>query len=238
MSDVSSDDIAGFRHQRLKSVKASSVNRELNLLSAIFSIAVQEWKWVDHNPVKEISRPKNPRPRDRRISDKEIEQLLNGFGYSENGPIETKMQHLAVMFLFAIETAMRLSEIISLTTDTTQLKKRYVYLLDTKNGDKRQVPLSSRAVELLEKVKPRKGGGKGKRYFVITSESGSSLFRKVRDRCNIKDLTFHDTRHEALTKLSKKLDVLALARMTGHRDPRSLMIYYNETAEELALRLD
>ena len=48
---------------------------------------------------------------------------------------------------------------------------------------------------------------------------------------------FHDTRHEAITRLAKRLDVLELARVVGHRDPRSLTIYYNETAEQLAKKL-
>lgn len=52
------------------------------------------------------------------------------------------------------------------------------------------------------------------------------------------DLTFHDARHEACTRLARKLEVLDLARMIGHRDPRSLMIYYNPTASEIAERLD
>ncbi len=55
---------------------------------------------------------------------------------------------------------------------------------------------------------------------------------------SITGLTFHDTRHEALTRLARKLDVLDLARMVGHRDPRSLMVYYNAPAEEIARRLD
>lgn len=50
-------------------------------------------------------------------------------------------------------------------------------------------------------------------------------------------LTFHDLRHSAITRLAKKLDVLALAKMVGHRDLRQLMIYYNPSAEELAGRL-
>ena len=53
----------------------------------------------------------------------------------------------------------------------------------------------------------------------------------------LENLTFHDTRHEGLTRLARKLDVLDLARMVGHRDPRSLMIYYNATATEIAGRL-
>ena len=55
----------------------------------------------------------------------------------------------------------------------------------------------------------------------------------MRDRCQITDLHFHDTRHEACTRLARKLEVLDLARMIGHKDLRSLMIYYNATASEL-----
>ena len=63
-------------------------------------------------------------------------------------------------------------------------------------------------------------------------------FRKYRERAGVEGITFHDTRHLAITRLSKRLDVLALARMTGHRDLKQLQRYYNESAEELAGRLD
>lgn len=53
----------------------------------------------------------------------------------------------------------------------------------------------------------------------------------------IEDGTFHDTRHLAITRLTKKLGVLDLARMVGHRDLRQ-QVYYNETAEAMAERLD
>ncbi len=62
--------------------------------------------------------------------------------------------------------------------------------------------------------------------------------RRVRDRAKVEGLTFHDSRLTAITRLSKRLDVLALARMVGHSDLRMLQVYYNETAEELAKRLD
>ena len=57
-------------------------------------------------------------------------------------------------------------------------------------------------------------------------------------RAKIEDLTFHDSRHEACTRLARKIDVLDLARMIGHRDLRSLMTYYNPSASEIADRLD
>lgn len=74
--------------------------------------------------------------------------------------------------------------------------------------------------------------------FDLQSRQLDALFRKLRDRAKVSGLTFHDSRHEAITRLAKKLDVLALARMVGHADLRQLQTYYNETAEELATRLD
>ncbi|MGU2502411.1 tyrosine-type recombinase/integrase, partial [Pseudomonas aeruginosa] len=91
-------------------------------------------------------------------------------------------------------------------------------------------------VELLQVLV--NAAGDREDLFTLSSKSADVLFRKVRDRQKIDGLTFHDTRHEATTRLARKLDVLDLARMTGHRDPRSLMVYYNATASEVASRLD
>jgi hypothetical protein len=57
-------------------------------------------------------------------------------------------------------------------------------------------------------------------------------------RAMVEGLTFHDSRHLAITKQSKKLDILALARMVGRWDLRQLQVYYNESAEDIAGRLD
>jgi len=91
-------------------------------------------------------------------------------------------------------------------------------------------------VVLLELMRG-KSGTVG-RVFKSNQTSGGQLFRRALQIAGVDGLTFHDTRHEALTRLAQKLEVLDLARMVGHRDPRSLMIYYNATAEEIASRLD
>lgn len=222
VSDVSAKDISRFRDDRLKSVAPGTVNRELTLLSSVFSIALKDWEWCRTNPVRGVSRPKNPPPRDRRISQDEIDRVLLCLGYS--GEVETKQQQVAVMFLIALETAMRLGEIIGISE--ADLKPRYAILRDTKNNDTRHVPLSTKAVELLKHAP-----------FTVTRDTASTLFRRAVKNANIENLTFHDSRHEAITRLARKLDVLDLARMIGHRDPRSLMIYYNPTADEIADRL-
>jgi integrase len=228
------DQIAQWRDKRLKMVKASTVNRDLNLLSALFEHARREWKWIAVNPVRDVKRPTNPRPRDRRITATEENLMLQKLGYERGQVPVTLQQHIAVAFLLALETGMRQGEILGLTWDRVFLEKRYVRLQDTKNGDARNIPLSSAAIELMKR-QPRKE--QEPRCFPVASASADALWRKARKSAKIADLKFHDSRHEAITRLAKKLDVLDLARMIGHRDPRSLMIYYNATATELAARL-
>jgi integrase len=236
ITDIEADQIADWRDARLKVIKPPSVRREMTLLSSVFEHARSPWKWITTNPVREVKRPSNGRPRDRRISADEERKLLDELGYTEGAAPETKMQELAYAFLLALETAMRQGEILGLSRDRVHLKARYVDLTKTKNGDARKVPLSTRAAALLKVVVD--GAGERDEVFTLTSGSADALFRKVRDRLKITDLHFHDTRHEATTRLARKLDVLDLARMTGHRDPRSLMVYYNATATEVASRLD
>lgn len=136
-------------------------------------------------------------------------------------------------FRFAVETAMRAGEIVGLTEDTVDRETRVATLPRTKNGTARKVPLSMAALDLLGDL-PKTDGP----LFGLTSQQIDALFRKARDKAGIENLHFHDSRHEAITRLARKLDVLSLARIVGHKDIKMLMIYYNETAEDLAQRLD
>lgn len=230
--DLKARDIAEWRDRRLQKVSGASVNRELNVLSSVFERARKEWGWATENPTKDVQRPPRPRPRVRRITEEEIERVLLSLHYDEAEPVTLKIQELAVAFLLAIETGMRMGELVGLRWAYISLDEAYLTLIDSKNSDSRQVPLSRRARELLAKLRHQDPP------FRFTGQSGSALFYKAVRRAGIEDLTFHDTRHEALTRLARRLGVLELARMVGHRDPRSLMIYFNPTASELARKLD
>jgi integrase len=75
-------------------------------------------------------------------------------------------------------------------------------------------------------------------FFTVSSASLDALFRKARDRLLLEDLHFHDSRAEALTRLARKVDVMTLARISGHKDLRTLMeTYYRESASDIAARL-
>lgn len=228
--DVTPDVLGKWRDMRLKEVMGSTVNRDMNLLSNVFTVARREWRWIAESPTKDVRRPKNPPPRDRRISQDEIDRICLSLGFNDE-PVKTKNQAVAVAFLFAIESAMRAGEICALRPDWIDGRVIHLPHIAVKNSHKRDVPLSKRAVELLELL-PKDT------LFGISSASLDALFRAARNKAGVEGLTFHDTRHEAITRLSKKLGVLELARAVGHRDLKMLQIYYNESAADIAARLD
>ncbi|MGH1361024.1 MAG: tyrosine-type recombinase/integrase [Burkholderiaceae bacterium] len=224
LRDITTGDLAGFRDRRLLEVSNGTVRRDFALLGAVFTRCRLEWGWLKHNPMEGFKRPKPPSRRKRRVYPAEIDQICKALGYS-GGAIQTQQHRVAVMFLLAIETAMRAGEINSIR----RLHGNIVVLTDTKNDDSREVPLTPRAIELVKILIAAPGR--------ITAQTLDATFRRARDKARIDNLTFHDTRHEAITRLAKKMTVLELARAVGHRNINQLLTYYEESASEIADRL-
>ncbi len=107
-----------------------------------------------------------------------------------------------------------------------------LYVLHGKNGDDRHALLTERAEELLRGL-PRLDD----RVFPVNAGSIGVEFRDACKALGIKDLHFHDSRHEATSQLAKRLSLQELAAVIGHRDYKSLQTYYNPTAAELAAKL-
>ena len=230
LTTIQREDIERVIKDRLKQVKPSTVNRDLNLISNVFKYG-RRWRMMGHNPMTDIERPKDPEARNRRVSDTEIEQLLVALNYSDDLPITSQRQKVAIAFLVALETAMRQGEIAKTKWSDVHIDERYIFLPHTitKTAVSRNVPLSARAIELIGRLDHDKETMLGVSAGVV-----STMFRAAVANCGIEDLTFHDARHEATTRLAGKLQVLDLARVTGHRDIKQLMTYYNKDARELA----
>ena len=217
-----------WRDARLKEVTSSTVRRELVVISAMFNYAKKEWRVNVKNPMTEMTWPKEGKPRTRRVSPEEEQQLLDKMGFDWNKPPVLLKDYIPWVFIFALETAMRSGEILSLTWD--QVHGKWVHLSKTKNGDERDVPLSSRARKVLEML-PKDG----LTVFKIRPGTFDTQWRKVRPE----GLHFHDTRATALTRLAPKFQPMELAKISGHRDLNMLLnTYYRPTPEELADRLD
>lgn len=233
LGELSSFHLAEWRDKRLLEVSAASVLREWNLLSHAFNIAINEWGWITENPLKRVTKPRSPQPRVRRFVDDEIDRLLMALGYDRNEKPGGSAARVGAAMLFAIETAMRAGELLSLTWDHVVVEKRVAHLPMTKNGFPRDVPLSQEAIRIINQVRI----DDAESVFCLTKDQIDKLFSKAKSRAQITDLHFHDTRAEAITRLSKKVDILTLARISGHRDLKKLQIYYRESAEDIAKRL-
>ena len=233
--DLAAPHFADWRDRRLGEVSAAAVRREWTLLSHACTIAAREWQWLTAHPMHGVRRPAATRPRTRRISDDELRRLVLCAGYDPDRRPDTATARVGAALLFAVETALRAGEIGNLTWTQVDTARRAIHIPHTKNGHPRDVPLSRAAVAIIERVR----GLDPIHVFGLRPQQIDRLFRKIKARALLTDLHFHDARREALTRLALKLDVLALAKMSGHRDLRILLdVYYAPTTASLADRID
>ena len=234
VASLNSTHVATWRNKRLLEVSSSSVRREWNTLSHACTVAIKEWKWLKTNPFADATQPADAPPRTRMFTDDEVFRLVYASGYQYDSPPEEKTARVGAALLFALETAARSGEICALTWE--HVHSKYIHLPKTKNGRKRDVPLSAEAKRILAQLKGVKGCEVN--VFGINDASRDALFRKIKDRCGIEDLHFHDARRTALTRLAKIFDVMELARISGHLDLKILMsVYYTPSIEDLADKL-
>lgn len=232
--DITPKHLTTWRNKRAKEVGANTLLREIALYSSVFSYAVKELFLLDNNPWASVKKPVKPKPRNRRIRDDEVKTLLESLDYVE-GRIPTLPEHyVAWGFLFALETAMRRGEILGIKK--TDIFERHVHLPKTKNGDARNVPLTKKALALIELIQhdePR---------IIPQSENAFRLmWERRKTKVGLDDIHFHDARHEAITRFvnNQKLPVEVLAKVTGHKNIKMLVnTYYNPDVNDIADMLD
>ena len=245
-------DAAKYRDELVKAgLSASTIRKNLSLLSHLYETANREWGISCVNPVKTIFKPKVSNSRERRLSDIEHKYLIaaltnTGAGVRQNNVALDVVQ-------FALETAMRQSEMLSLHWSDIDLVGREAKLNNTKNGETRGVPLSSVAIKILtgdsgNVTKMRRG-----RVFTTTASAIKQSYMRavirarkayeadfehdVRDNMVLIDLTFHDLRHEATSRLADVFQMHELMKVTGHKDSRMLARYYHPKTSDLAKKL-
>jgi integrase len=232
LAQLSSDDLTSWKSAMKRAGLAdATIRREYGIIRSVVRKARIEWKWTTNNPLEGFKPPKKPKDRRRRVTPGEIERTILALNYTRGAKPTTGRQFVACAFLLAIETAMREGEILALTRGRLHQDKHYIRTMPSKNGSERDVPLSDEALAIIELL-PDDGP-----LFPIGAGSFDATFRAARDRAGIVDLHFHDTRHEGITRLAKKLAVLELARAVGHDDLNSLLIYYESDATEMAIKL-
>lgn len=234
---VTSVDIATYRDQRLEEINprtkrklsASTVRLEMSLLSNFFDIGRIEWGICDANPVANVRKPKCPPGRDRRLTARE-ERLILRYCHGHTNP------DLYSIVVLALETAMRQGEILNLQWEHLNLKSRIAHLPETKNGTKRDVPLSVKARDALIRLGVKTKG----KVFGYTAEGLKSTWRFMLKKLGIQDLHFHDLRHEAISRLFElgSLDMMEVAAISGHKSLAMLKRYTHLKAQRLVRKLE
>lgn len=222
MSDIRGMDMAKYRDDRLKSVSASTVQKELALISHLFTIAKKEWG-MDclSNPIKSVRMPKLPKPVERRLDHDEESRLM----------VELSGE-LKQIVIFAIETGMRRGEIMGMRWG--MVRGNAVALPDTKNGTSRTVPLSSVARGVLSAL-PRRIDGRVWSMYIDDVTRG---FQAACKRSGIVGMTFHTLRHEAISRwFDRGLSIMEVSAITGHKTLAMLKRYAHLSIDDLARKL-
>jgi integrase len=141
------------------------------------------------------------------------------------------------MVIFAIETAMRLGEIINLSWSEIDYERKIATLLVTKNGDVRQVPLSTLAIQSIKNL-PRHIERSRVFWRWETVSGFESSWQRVLSNSNLLNFRFHDLRHEATSRMFEKGFSLAeVATISGHKTWSMLRRYTHLKAEDLVKKL-
>ncbi len=252
LASVRPVDLARWRDDMLGSgLAAQSAKHYLNLMSRLLRFSEQELgiQLPSGNPAKGVRKPAGGKARDRRLRAGELDYLLRSADAARAAGVRQ-------IILLAVETSMRLGELLGLEWARIDLKKRTAHLVDTKNGESRTIALSSLAVDALRAL-PRRIDG---RVFGWKPGHENGAFENLWQRCLARarklyegdcaaqgvepdpaflaDLRFHDLRHEATSRLFEKgLGIMEVASMTGHKSLAMLKRYTHVEAEKLARKL-
>ncbi len=223
LSDITSERIGQWRDERLKTVSGSTVLREVNLYRNMFKLAVSEWKWLEHSPFDGVRLPKESPPRDAVWPWRLIRRMLRA-GQRSGG----KTLEVTQAFHIALRTAMRLQEALA-APGGFDARRRVVTIPPSKTNPRPDVvPLTKQAHRLMLTMPS----------FAVGPNEASTLFSKLCKQNLIQGLEFRDSRATALTLMSRKMDILTLARISRHRDLDLLRsTYYRETAEQISARI-
>ena len=160
IQDISTWQIEKYKARRREKFKPSSVNRELALLKHMFSKAL-EWKRIKENPAKSVKRLKGETRRVRYLLPNEIQKLLPNCEGLLNGLLKP-------LVTVALHTGARKGELQNLQWPQINFELGIISLLDTKNGERRDIPMNETVKATLKAMERTSG-------FVFPNRNGKRI---------------------------------------------------------------
>ncbi|MBF0472430.1 MAG: site-specific integrase, partial [Nitrospirae bacterium] len=227
LSEISTELISDYREERLKKVKPATIYQELALMRRMYNVARKEWKWVNDNPVADLSfSVGNSNARDRWLTVEEEQRLLEA----------ASPEWVKEIIVFALNTGMRRGEILNLEWKDLDFSRRLITVQKSKNGEKRSIPMSN---IILVMLKDRKIIDIGLRVFSVTETAMRMGFDRALNKANIENFHFHDLRHTFATRLvQNSVDLYKVKELLGHKSIQMTVRYAHHCTDSLRSGID
>jgi len=233
LSDLCPEDFTKYRDRRLKSVAPATLKRQLNPIRHMFRHAREEWGIpLRDDPLAKIKLTGADKARERRLRDGELDSLLSAAKANRN-------PYVVLIVRFALETAMRRGEILSLRWRDIDSERYSAIIHESKNGHARIVPLSPAALDVLTATAALSNDSDDDDLvFPVSANALKLSWVRLMTRAGLGDLHFHDLRHEAISRLFEiGLTVPEVASVSGHRDMRMLLRYAHANHASIRAKL-
>ncbi len=213
LQEITTWQIEKYKAKRKEMVKPATVNRELALIKHLYTKAL-EWGRAKENPARKVRLLKGEVKRVRFLMPDEVQILLS------NCP-----DCLIDLVTVAVHTGMRRGELLSLQWPQVNFEQGFITLLDTKNHERRDVPMNETVNALLKGMEKRA-------LYVFCGDSGKPfdrvdpLFHNTVKKAGLKDFKFHDLRHTFASNLVMAGEDLNTVReLLGHKDLKMTLRY-------------
>ena len=219
---LSTAQINAYFQKRSKEVKEGTIRKEFILLRKLFSVAISSWNLsIPENPMAHLPVPKDSSNRERRITIDEWNKIVTTTTQMRNPLVKAVIR-------FAYETGMRRSEILRLRWD--DIDGNICTIRNTKNGSDRVIPLSRKAAQTLTVL-----DSSSDRIFPISANAIRLSWERIVRKAEIRDLRFHDLRHEAISRFFEMgMSIAEVQVISGHKDVRQLFRYTHIKPELIA----
>lgn len=215
---------------RGKPLSGSTINRRITALSAVLSVAVKEYGWLQKNPVSNVTRLEDSKGIERFLDDVERRRLLTECEGSPSTALLTIVQ-------LALATGARKGELLSLQWTGVDLARRKVRFMDTKNGESRTVPLAPQAVSILRDWRANRlpvGA-----VFPLGKATLDKAWQAARDAAGLHDVRFHDLRHSAASYLAMSgASLIDIAAILGHKTLAMVKRYSHLSEQHTSAAVD
>jgi len=215
LDEISPWDVERYKADRKGQLSLASVNRELACMKTIFNKAIQ-WRMTKENPVRSVKLFKENNRRLRFLMADEMRSV-----------IENCRPHLRPIVITALNTGMRISEILNLRWDEVDFDRAQILVRTSKNGESRHVEMNGLLVETLRQLERRP-----QNPYVFGSREGNPYndfrksFKSALAAAGITDFRFHDLRHTFASHLVMNgVDVMTVKELLGHKTIQMTLRY-------------